>query len=74
LPLCYVYRLSPYLASSLYIDSDHPAVRAKAAEARDLPEIWPAPLPQVVVALTGYATVQDVAAHLPDVEMLPLNK
>jgi len=32
------------------------------------------PSPQVVAALTGYATVQDVAAHLPDIEMLPLSK
>ncbi|MGK5034422.1 hypothetical protein [Janthinobacterium sp. LB3P118] len=65
---------SPYLAGSLYIDSDHPAVRARAPEERDLPEIWPEPLPQVVASLTCHATVQDVAAHLPDVEMLPLSK
>lgn len=45
-----------------------------APEERDLPEIWPAPLPQVVASLTVYATVQDVAAHLPDIELLPLQK
>ncbi|WP_219114170.1 transglutaminase family protein [Janthinobacterium sp. UMAB-56] len=43
-----------------------------APEERDLPEIWPEPLPQVLLALTHYATVQDVAAHLPDIEMLPV--
>lgn len=79
---------SPYLASTACIDSDHTAVRARAAgftppqeqlafpvpapEERALPEIWPQPLPQVVASLTGSATVQDVAAHLPDVEMLPV--
>lgn len=45
-----------------------------APEERDLPEIWPAPLPQVIASLTGHATVQDVAAHLPDIELLPLQK
>jgi len=45
-----------------------------APEERDLPEIWPAPLPQVVASLTAYATVQEVAAHLPDIELLPLQK
>lgn len=43
-----------------------------APEERDLPEIWAAPLPQVIASLTGHATVQDVAAHLPDIELLPL--
>lgn len=37
----------------------------------DLPEIWPEPLPVVVKALTGYATVEDVFDNLPDVELLP---
>lgn len=45
-----------------------------APEERDLPEIWAEPLPQVVAALTQYATVQDVAAHLPDIELLPQHK
>lgn len=34
----------------------------------DLPEIWSDPLPQVVHALTTYATVQEVAQNLPDVD------
>ena len=45
-----------------------------APEERDLPEIWAEPLPQVIASLTGHATVQDVAAHLPDIELLPLKK
>jgi len=45
-----------------------------APEERDLPEIWAEPLPQVIASLTGHATVQDVAAHLPDIELLPQHK
>ena len=37
----------------------------------DLPEIWAEPLPLVVRALTRYATVEEVAANLPDVVLLP---
>jgi transglutaminase-like putative cysteine protease len=37
----------------------------------DLPEIWAEPLPVVVRALTSFATVEEVAANLPDVELLP---
>ena len=36
----------------------------------DLPEIWAEPLPAVVQVLTGFATVEEVAANLPDVELL----
>jgi len=36
----------------------------------DLPEIWVEPLPVVVRVLTGYATVAEVAANLPDVELI----
>lgn len=36
----------------------------------DLLEIWPEPLPVVVRVLTGYATVEQVAANLPDVELV----
>jgi transglutaminase-like putative cysteine protease len=36
----------------------------------DLPEIWAEPLPVVVRVLTGYATVAEVAANLPDVELV----
>ena len=45
-----------------------------APEERDLPEIWAEPLPQVVASLTGHSTVQDVAANLPDITLLPLQK
>lgn len=38
---------------------------------RDLPEIWAEPLPVVVDTLSRYATVEEVAANLPDVELLP---
>ncbi|MFC7517152.1 transglutaminase family protein [Herbaspirillum sp. GCM10030257] len=40
-------------------------------EEMDLPEIWAEPLPVVVRALTTHATVADVMANLPDVELLP---
>jgi transglutaminase-like putative cysteine protease len=36
---------------------------------RNLPEIWPEPLPQVIHALTNYATVDDVAENLPDIDL-----
>jgi transglutaminase-like putative cysteine protease len=36
---------------------------------RDLPEIWPEPLPQVIGALTSYSTVEAVAENLPDIDM-----
>jgi transglutaminase-like putative cysteine protease len=36
----------------------------------DLPEIWAEPLPVVVRVLTGYATVEEVAENLPDVELV----
>lgn len=36
---------------------------------RDLPELWPEPLPIVVHALTTLATVEAVAAQLPDIEL-----
>jgi len=35
----------------------------------DLPEIWPDPLPVVIRALTTWATVEEVARNLPDVEL-----
>jgi transglutaminase-like putative cysteine protease len=64
----------PGVAAAFTPPQEQLAFPVLAPEERDLPEIWPAPLPQVVASLTGYATVQDVAAHLPDVEMLPLQK
>jgi len=36
---------------------------------RDLPEIWPEPLPVVVKALTEFTAVQQVADNLPDIEV-----
>jgi hypothetical protein len=38
-------------------------------EERDLPEIWPEPLPVVVKALTELTTVQQVYENLPDIEL-----
>lgn len=64
----------PGVAAAFTPPQEQLAFPVLAPEERDLPEIWPAPLAQVVASLTAYATVQDVAAHLPDVEMLPLNK
>jgi len=42
-----------------------------APDERDLPEIWAEPLQVVVDALNRHATVQAVAAHLPDVALMP---
>ncbi len=39
-------------------------------EERDLPEIWPEPLPLVIKVLTEYETVQQVAENLPDIELI----
>ena len=35
-----------------------------------LPEIWPEPMPMVVATLTRCTTVEQVAEHLPDVEII----
>ena len=43
------------------------------AEERDLPEIWAEPLPLIVKALTEHTSVQEVADHLPDIEVVPAN-
>ena len=37
---------------------------------RDFPEIWHAPLPCVVEALTTHTTVNSVYQHLPDIEVV----
>lgn len=39
---------------------------------RDLPEIWPMPLPQVIQVLTTMATIEEVYRHLPDIELIAL--
>ncbi len=41
-----------------------------AEQERDLPEIWPEPLPQIVDTLLKYSSVQEVAENLPDIELL----
>jgi transglutaminase-like putative cysteine protease len=64
----------PGVAAAFTPPQEQLAFPVLAPEERDLPEIWPAPLPQVVASLTAHATVQDVAAHLPDIELLPLQK
>ena len=38
---------------------------------RDLPELWPEPLPQVVDVLMRCRTVQEVAEAFPDIGLLP---
>ena len=58
--------------SSLTNDSDYPAVRANGSRAGLCHQ-------RLAIAAggscaAGYATVQDVAAHSPDIEMLPLSK
>ena len=35
----------------------------------DLPEIWPAPLPMVVEALSSYSTAESLGQNLPDVTL-----
>lgn len=44
------------------------AFAIKDQNERDLPEIWAEPLPLIVKTLTSYATVEEVAANLPDME------
>jgi transglutaminase-like putative cysteine protease len=46
------------------------AFDAKGRLEADLPEIWPEPLSVVVRALTTWTTIEEVAANLPDVELL----
>ncbi|MCV2401610.1 transglutaminase family protein [Marinomonas sp. C2222] len=36
----------------------------------DLPEVWAEPLPQVVMVLAQYQTVEEVAENLPDIVLL----
>jgi hypothetical protein len=36
----------------------------------DLPEIWPEPLPQVISVLRSSKSYQEVADHLPDIEII----
>ncbi len=41
----------------------------KEPQERDLPEIWPEPLPIVVEVLERYDTYEQVLANLPDIEL-----
>ena len=43
----------------------------KGPQERDLPEIWPEPLPVVVEVLERYQTYDQVLANLPDIELVP---
>jgi transglutaminase-like putative cysteine protease len=45
------------------------AFTIKAAQERDLPEIWAEPLPVVVAVLERYPSYDQVLANLPDVEL-----
>lgn len=46
------------------------AFPVRGGEERDLPEIWPEPLPQIVDALTRTATVEALLADLPDIALI----
>lgn len=46
------------------------AFAARGRLEADLPEIWPEPLLVVTRALTSFGTIEDVAANLPDVELI----
>lgn len=39
----------------------------------DLPEIWPEPLPVVISAMQKASSVDELAAHLPDVELMSVS-
>lgn len=49
------------------------AFQVLAEQERDLPEIWPEPMPQVVNALLAYSSVQEVADNLPDIELISVS-
>jgi transglutaminase-like putative cysteine protease len=40
---------------------------------RDLPEIWPEPLPQVIDVLSRCSTVHEVMENLPDIELISID-
>ena len=50
------------------------AFSVRAQQERDLPELWAEPLPQVLDALLKYDSVAEVAANLPDIELLVLSR
>lgn len=49
---------------------EHLAFPILRREERDLPEIWPEPLPVVVKALTTFKTVEQISNNFPDIELL----
>ena len=68
------YRIDPR-GNKLGVDADFCPPKEKLAfpilakEERDLPEIWPEPLPVVVSVLTEFQTVQEVYDNLPDIAL-----
>ncbi len=50
------------------------ALQATTPQERDLPEIWPEPLPIVVAALQHYNTVAELHRNLPDIQVLSHEK
>jgi hypothetical protein len=41
------------------------------SQERDLPEIWPEPMPIVIEALTTNNCIEDLFEHYPDIELIP---
>lgn len=68
------YRIDPR-GNKLGVDADFCPPKEKLAfpilakEERDLPEIWPEPLPVIVRVLTEFQTVQEVYDNLPDIAL-----
>jgi transglutaminase-like putative cysteine protease len=60
----------PGIAAAFCPPAEALAFKALAKSERDFPEIWAEPLPLVVTALTSHHTVEQVAEHLPDIEVL----
>ncbi len=46
------------------------AFTPKLAQERDLPEIWPEPLPEIIMLLTTCTDYQDVMENLPDLALV----
>lgn len=59
----------PGIAARFAPPIEHLAFTVIEDEERDLPEIWPAPMPVVVQALTMHDTVEQVIRNLPDIEL-----
>lgn len=50
--------------------TEHLAFKPEGKLERDLPEIWPDPLPIVIKALTKHKTVEELFENLPDIEVI----